>query len=138
VKGRAPQAPAPRPRLPASLRILIVDDHDDAASTLGRLLTGRGAHVRVAHDGPEGIGAAAEFQPQVLLLDIGLPGCDGYELARTLRGRPGLEHALFVAVSGYAADADRAKSLQAGFDFHFAKPVDFDALLGVVRSRYPA
>jgi len=137
AKGGAPQAQPP-PRLPASLRILIVDDHDDAASTLGRLLTGRGAQIRIAHDGPEGIGLAMEFHPEVLLLDIGLPGCDGYELTRTLRNQPDLKTALFVAVSGYAADADRARSLEAGFDFHFAKPVDFEALLGVIRARFPA
>jgi PAS domain S-box-containing protein len=137
AKSHAAAPPAPRPRLPATMRILIVDDHEDAATTLGRLLTGRGGNVRIAHDGSAGIAAAADFQPQVLLLDIGLPGCDGYELARILRGRAGLEQALFVAVSGYAADADRAKSLHAGFDFHFAKPVDFEALLGVIRSRFP-
>jgi len=132
------QPPPSRPRLSPSLRILIVDDHDDAATSLGRLLAGRGAQIRIAHEGQGGIGVAVQFEPQVLLLDIGLPGCDGYELARALRDHPALKTALFVAVSGYAADADRARSLEAGFDFHFAKPVDFDALLGVIRTRFPA
>jgi CheY-like chemotaxis protein len=135
--GSAGSASHQPPALPASLRILIVDDHEDAANTLGRLLSRRNAQVRIARDGQEGLDAALAFLPQVLLLDIGLPGCNGYDLARTLRSSPGVASALFIAVSGYAGDVDRAKSLEAGFDFHFAKPVEFESLLAVIRGRYP-
>jgi len=127
----------PKPlTLPAGMRVLIVEDHIDAAKTLERLLTRRNAEVRIAHDGPQGIITALEFRPKVLLLDIGLPGYNGYELARSLRAREELAGSLFVAVSGYAGEADRAKSLEAGFDFHLAKPVDFGALIAVIRKRF--
>jgi CheY-like chemotaxis protein/anti-sigma regulatory factor (Ser/Thr protein kinase) len=122
--------------LPASLRVLIVDDHVDAAQALAMLLTRRNCEVRVTHDGPAGIIAAKEFKPEVLLLDLGLPGLDGYEIARTLRAEPGFRDALFIAISGYAQDMDRARSLAAGFNHHCAKPVDFPALLTVISAKF--
>ncbi len=117
------------------LRVLIVDDHVDAALTLARLLSRRNCEVRVAHDGPAGIVTAQEFNPEVFLLDLGLPGLDGYELAGALRAEPKFAHALFVAISGYAQESDRARSLAAGFDHHCAKPVDFTTLLSVIREK---
>jgi PAS domain S-box-containing protein len=122
--------------LPASLRVLIVDDHVDAAQALALLLSRRNCDVRVTHDGPAGIVAAKEFNPEVLLLDLGLPGLDGYEIARTLRVEPAFRDALFIAISGYAQEGDRARSTAAGFDHHCAKPVDFPALLSVISAKF--
>jgi PAS domain S-box-containing protein len=122
--------------LPDSLRVLIVDDHADAAQALALLLTRRHCDVRFTHDGPTGIIAAKEFHPDVLLLDLGLPGLDGYEIARTLRADPAFRDALFVAISGYAQECDRARSLAAGFDHHCAKPVDFSSLLSVISAKF--
>jgi len=122
--------------LPPGLRVLIVDDHVDTARALALLLGRRKCEVRVTHDGPGGMAAAREFNPEVLLLDLGLPGLDGYEIARTLRADPRFRGALFIAISGYAQEADRARSLAAGFDHHCAKPVDFSSLLSVIHSRF--
>jgi PAS domain S-box-containing protein len=134
--GRDAHAGASPDDLPQALRILIVDDHVDTAQTLALLLSRRNCNVRVTHDGPGGIVAAREFNPQVLLLDLGLPGLNGYEIAGTLRADSKFRSAFFVAISGYAQAADRARSLAAGFDHHCAKPVDFNALLNVIRSRF--
>lgn len=121
--------------LPVSVRVLIVDDHADAAEALARLLSRRNCEVKVVHDGHRGVIAAKEFLPHVLLLDLGLPGLDGYQLARTLRKEATLADSLFIAISGYAQDSDRELSMAAGFEHHCAKPVDFGALLAVIRSK---
>ncbi|MES2705082.1 MAG: response regulator [Verrucomicrobiota bacterium] len=134
-------APAPKAEstaLPRRVRVLIVDDHVDAAQTLARLLSRRNCEVRMAHDGPGGVEAAREFLPEVLLLDLGLPGFDGYEVARVLRGDPACAGSLFIAISGYAQDSDRRRSAEAGFEYHCAKPVDFTALLSAIRTRLAA
>lgn len=115
-------------------RVLIVDDHADAAQTLGRLLTRRNCEVKIAHDGPGGVAAALEFMPEVLLLDLGLPGFDGYQLATILRQDSRFSKALFVAISGYAQEADRKLSHAAGFDLHCAKPIDFTQLLTAIQA----
>jgi CheY-like chemotaxis protein/two-component sensor histidine kinase len=115
-----------------AVRILLVDDHADAARILAKLLFSRGYEVQVVHDGGAAVEKAREFRPQVLLLDIGLPGVDGYELVRLLRQDPSVGGALFVAVSGYAREEDRTRAKAAGFDHHFAKPVSLDALLEVL------
>ncbi len=127
---------AASPELPATLRVLIVDDHVDTAQALAVLLSRRNCQVRVTHDGPGGIIAAKEFMPDVFLLDLGLPGLDGYEIARTLRTEPDFKDSLFVAISGYALEADHARSLAAGFDYHCAKPVDLPSLLSVIQSKF--
>jgi CheY-like chemotaxis protein/anti-sigma regulatory factor (Ser/Thr protein kinase) len=127
---------APARELPVTLRVLIVDDHVDTAQALSVLLSRRNCQVRVAHDGPAGILAAREFIPDVFLLDLGLPGLDGYEIARTLRTEPDFKNALFVAISGYAQKTDHARSLAAGFDHHCAKPVDLPSLLKVIQAKF--
>ncbi len=119
--------------IPAAIRVLIVDDHRDAGDALSRLLRRRGWEVRTAYDGLEGLTVAREFRPEVLLLDIGLPGIDGYELCRTLRGEPEFAAARFIATSGYTGTSDIERSRAAGFDLHFAKPVDFPMLLAELR-----
>jgi len=126
----APPPPAP-PRLeppPTPRRILVVDDQADAATVLARLLRRRGHDVRIAADGAGAIAAAIEYQPEVAILDIGLPGMDGYEIARRLRALPGIEQAVLIALTGYGQDDDIRQAREAGFDHHLVKPTDLDAI----------
>jgi PAS domain S-box-containing protein len=120
---------------PKPVRVLIVDDHIDAAESLETLLQRRGCEARRAHSGPAGVAAARDFRPEVLLLDLGLPGFDGYEVARILRAEAPFPDALFIAISGYAQDGDRQRCLASGFDDHFPKPLDLMKLLQVIHSR---
>jgi signal transduction histidine kinase len=127
--GRAPAQSVPRVRL----RILIVDDNVDAADSVAWLMRQQAHDVRTAHDGRSALEMASEFRPQVVVLDLGLPELDGYEVSRRLRAAPDTREALIIAVSGYGQDEDRRRSTQAGFDYHFIKPVNFETLLGVIR-----
>jgi signal transduction histidine kinase/DNA-binding response OmpR family regulator len=113
-------------------RVLVVDDNRDGADSLGMILRLSGYDVRLAHDGPEALAAAASFRPQVVVLDIGLPGMDGYEVARRLRADSPARDAVLVAVTGYGRSEDRARSRESGFDHHLVKPVDLDALARVL------
>jgi CheY-like chemotaxis protein/anti-sigma regulatory factor (Ser/Thr protein kinase) len=115
-------------RVERSVRILIVDDNVDAAESLRTLLQASGHVVRVAHDGAAGITLARTHQPQVVLLDIGLPLLDGYEVAKRLRQEAGLANVVIVAVTGYGNARDRDMSASAGFDHHLLKPVNLEAL----------
>ena len=108
----------------------MVDDNVDAAKSLARLLARLyGQEVRVAHDGPEALDVAGEFRPEVVLLDIGLPGMDGNEVARRLRERPEFEETLLVALTGWGQESDVERSRAAGFDHHLVKPADPEAIL---------
>ncbi len=107
-----------------SRKVLIVDDNADSAESLALLLSMRGHEVRTAHDGPAALEAAEAFRPQAVLLDIGLPGMDGYEVARRLRDRPGAEGVLLVALTGYGQEDDRRRAAEAGFDAHLVKPAE--------------
>jgi signal transduction histidine kinase/ActR/RegA family two-component response regulator len=118
----APAEPAVPGRATAASRVLVVDDNGDAADTLGALMQVMGAEVRVAHAGSEALAVAQLFSPDLILLDIGLPGMDGYETARRLRQLPDL-HARLVALTGYGSAQDREKALAAGFDDHLVKPL---------------
>ncbi|MGZ8711348.1 MAG: ATP-binding protein, partial [Thermoanaerobaculia bacterium] len=109
-------------------RILVVDDSADQAESLGLLLELIGNEVRVAQNGVDAIAAAAEFHPEVAFLDIGLPGMDGYEIARRLRQDAGLANLFLIALSGYGTDEDRRRAREAGFDLHLTKPVLPDRL----------
>jgi PAS domain S-box-containing protein len=114
-------------------RILVVDDNVNAADSLGRLLSRFwGQEVRVAYDGPAALEVARSFRPEVVLLDIGLPGMDGCEVARRLRGEQGLADALLVAVTGWGQESDREMSRAAGFDHHLVKPVELEMLREVL------
>ena len=113
-------------------RILIVDDNEDAALALSGVLETYGHTVHQAHDGPSSLEAAALHRPQAILLDIGLPGLDGYEVAKRLRRNPHLSHVLLIAISGYCQDEDRQRSRAAGFDHHLAKPTDHRELLALL------
>ncbi len=112
---------------PASFRVLVVDDSVDSADTIAELLRIWGHVVRTANDGPQALAAAREDKPEVVLLDIGLPGMDGYAVAVQLRAE-GLGGKLLVALTGFSEDRDRDRARQAGFDRHLVKPVDPTAL----------
>jgi CheY-like chemotaxis protein len=119
---------------PESLRILIVDDHEDSAEMLSMLLTGKGHTTRMALDGTAALAVAAAFKPHLGLLDLSLPGMSGYELAQRLRAVPGLSHIRLVAVTGHGSDAHRARARAAGFTEHLLKPVDIPAIDAVLES----
>lgn len=119
----------PKAPLPKDLhRILVVDDNRDAAHALGKLLERLGHDVKYAYDGATALRAAREHQPSVVLLDIGLPEMNGYDVAKQLRKDSLFKNTLLVAVSGYGQEEDRIRSEEAGFDYHFTKPVGVDAL----------
>lgn len=109
-------------------RILIVDDNVDAAETLAVLLRAANHEVHLSRDGMSALETARTLRPEVVLLDIGLPELNGYEVARRMRNEPATKHALLVAVSGYGQEEDRRRSQQSGFDHHLIKPVDFNVL----------
>jgi two-component system CheB/CheR fusion protein len=109
-------------------RVLVVDDNVDAAESLAMLLRVQRHEVRTAHDGPAALDAAAAFRPEVVLLDIGLPRMDGYEVARRLRGQADSQMTLLVALTGYGQDDDRRRAAEAGFDAYLVKPADPAAL----------
>jgi len=110
--------------------VLVVDDNRDAADTLARLLRLAGHEVRVCNDGPAAL-ATVEFQPQVVLLDIGLPGMDGYEGARQLPQQPGLGNMLLVGLTGYSQEEEIRRSWEAGFDHHLVKPADWEKIIAL-------
>ncbi len=110
-------------------RVLVVDDHQDVVHGLARLLETAGHEVRTAHEAASALQIARDFRPEFILTDIGLPGMDGYELARELRVLPQLAGATLIAVSGYGQVADKVRSRSAGFDHHLLKPVEPSTLL---------
>jgi signal transduction histidine kinase len=123
LAAQAPSNASPSPR-----RILVVDDNVEAALTLAELLALEGHETHVAHDGPSAVDAARRLRPDVAILDIGLPGFDGLEVARRLRAEPELGELLLVALSGWVQPDDQARSREAGFDHHLAKPIRLKSL----------
>jgi CheY-like chemotaxis protein len=109
-------------------RVLVVDDNVDAATGIGMLLQVCGHNVRIVHRGQEVLEAALAHQADVIFLDIGLPDMDGYDVARGLREHPGSQRARLVALSGFASDQARQRSLAAGFDQHLSKPASLSVL----------
>jgi len=124
----APATPAFANPAVAPRRVLVVDDSRDSANSLARLLTVLGHDVAIAYDGPEALVKASEKIPEVILLDIGLPGMNGYEVARQLRADKSFAETIVVALTGYGSAGDRVQSQGAGFNAHLVKPVDLDAL----------
>ncbi|MFM0277860.1 chemotaxis protein CheB [Paraburkholderia sediminicola] len=116
-------------------RILIIDDNPDACEALALLLTSEGHVVETCVDGIQGLGAVAAFRPDAVLLDLGLPGMDGYEIARKLRESEATRNTILIAVTGYGQPGDRLRSAEAGFDHHLTKPVDFQALMRLLTAR---
>jgi CheY-like chemotaxis protein len=108
------------------LRVLIVDDNADAGESLAMVLNELGCDTRVACDGPSALALAATFRPELALLDIGLPMMDGYELARQLRRRPESARLRLIALTGYGGKGDIELAMEAGFDEHLVKPIDFE------------
>ena len=117
----------------AALRILVVDDSVDGAEMLAAALSAKGYRTQVAFDAPAALRIAVEFRPAIAFLDIGLPVMDGYELAARLRGLPELNGIRLFALTGYGQEADRQKTRDAGFDHHFVKPIDLDAIEAILR-----
>jgi CheY-like chemotaxis protein len=113
--------------------VLVVDDNADAAHTLALLLQAEGYRVAVETAPAQALARAAAEPPDVCLLDIGLPGLDGFQLARRLRALPDMAASRLVAITGYGRDSDRDQAREAGFDHHLVKPVDFGQLLGLLR-----
>jgi len=130
--GVTPAAAVPRVR--EMQRILIVDDNQDAANTLGGLLQMIGADVRVVYDGPAALEVVRTFRPSVVMLDLGMPGMDGYEVARRIRAQPDLSGTTLIALTGWGEASDRRRTREAGFQHHLVKPVDVGAMQAVLTS----
>jgi signal transduction histidine kinase/CheY-like chemotaxis protein len=129
--GRLPAAPEAR-------RVLVVEDHLDTSETLRDLLELSGFEVRIAGSGADGVAAARQFHPDVVLCDLGLPGMNGYEVASTLRRDPATAAARLIALTGYGSEEDRRRSHEAGFDIHLTKPVDPALLRRLLSAGGPA
>jgi signal transduction histidine kinase/CheY-like chemotaxis protein len=141
VAQAAAETTAAAPAPPPARRILIVDDNHDSAESLAMMLALTGHETRTAHDGLAAVEAADAFRPDLMLLDIGLPKLDGYDVCRRIRDQEWGKDVVVVAVTGWGQDEDRERSRKAGFDTHFVKPVDPDALkrlIATARSRGPA
>ena len=123
------QSPVARFIPEPSRHILVIEDNADACETLRTLLELHGHHVDVAHDGVTGLESALSLQPEVVLVDVGLPRMDGYEVARRIRASKGIRRPMLVAVTGYGGPEDRQRALEAGFDAHVTKPVEYSTLV---------
>ena len=130
VQGEISQLPVVESGLPNArpLRVLVVDDNVDTVLSFSMLLRASGHEVQTAHDGLAAVQAAIDYRPDIVLLDIGLPGLNGYEVAKQIRQHPKLKHVVLVALTGYGQDSDRQASGQAGFTHHLVKPARFDEL----------
>jgi PAS domain S-box-containing protein len=124
--------PATAPCPPPPKRVLVVDDNVDGAESLAKVLQLCGHKTRTAHTGTEALGAALEFGPDVVLLDIGLPGMSGYEVAKQLKSEPSLSGAVLVALTGWGSEDDKRQSREAGFDYHLTKPVEVTAIENIL------
>jgi CheY-like chemotaxis protein len=116
--------PSARQHAPAALKILVIEDCVDMAESLCMVLELLGYQARATYTGPDGVHEAAAWRPDVVLSDIGLPGLDGFEVARRLRKLPGLSDVLLVAVTAYGSEEDRRRGREAGFDHYLVKPVE--------------
>ncbi|OGB23608.1 MAG: hybrid sensor histidine kinase/response regulator [Burkholderiales bacterium RIFCSPLOWO2_02_FULL_57_36] len=117
-----------------ALKILIVDDNVDSVNITSMLFDSLGHETLIAQDAISAMAQAKQFRPDVIVLDIGLPGVDGYELARMIREQPDIGRATLIAVTGYGTDEDKRKALEAGFDHHLVKPANLQNLLGIIKS----
>jgi len=138
LPGRSRRAEDPPTRanesaVPAKRKMLVVDDNRDVASSLGMFLQLMGHDVGVAHDGEQAIRLAEAFRPQTILLDLGMPGMDGYEVCRRIRNTDWGKKMRLIAITGWGQDEDRRKSAMAGFDMHLVKPVDPETLAQLLR-----
>ena len=136
VASSEPEQPAPRaPAAARSLRILVADDNADAAETLSILLESFGHAVRTVHDGAAAVDAAAEFDAELVLLDIGMPRVNGYDACRRIREQAGGAGRTLVALTGWGQPQDQQRALEAGFDRHLVKPLDMAQLMQLIAAR---
>ncbi|HEX3762854.1 MAG TPA: ATP-binding protein [Kofleriaceae bacterium] len=133
----AEPAPARLRRASSPRRVLIVDDNEDAAEMMGEALALAGHTVQIAHDGARGLELADQFDPDCVMLDIGLPTIDGYDVARQLRVHDGDRHRMLVAITGYGQDHDVRRALDAGFDRHLVKPVSLAVAMEIIENTEP-
>ena len=131
-KPSTPEPAASDPKTGPARRILVVDDNEDSAESLTILLSLAGHETHTAYDGLEAIEAAETFQPDVILLDIGLPKLNGFEVARKIREQPWGQAMVLVALTGWGQEEDRHRSREAGFNHHLTKPVDPLALTNLL------
>jgi len=127
-------SPDPAASLLSPFRIMVVDDYVDAAESLAMLLQMEGHEVKTVHCGMQAIEQAQIFRPRVVLLDIGLPGLNGYEVASRLRELPETRESMLIALTGYGQTEDRNRSQNAGFDHHLLKPINFEVLSELLAS----
>jgi PAS domain S-box-containing protein len=127
----APESTASASR---DIRVLVVDDNHDAAEVLAMLLESMGFEARAVDSGPAALAALSDYQPNVILMDIGMPGMSGYDVARHIREQPQYEHIKLVALTGWGQEKDRRLSRESGFDHHLTKPVDFKVLKSLITS----
>ena len=111
-----------------SYRVLLIEDNHDAREMMCAMLLAQGHTVFQASDGADGLLAASMHRPELILIDIGLPGIDGYQVARHLRANPETREARLIALTGYGLEADRTRALEAGFNLHLVKPIQLDEL----------
>lgn len=130
----APDTALPPAQAATACSVLVVDDNVDAAQSLAMLLELTGHEVRLAYDGPSALEAVMQYQPDVVLLDIGLPGLDGFEVAQRIRQQAALGNIVLVALTGYGQDADRRLAKDAGFDYHLVKPASFSQVEEILQS----
>ena len=130
----APERPAAKPVVAggALRKVLVVDDNHDAADSLGMLLQFLGAEVMVVHDGHAALAAIRSFRPEVVLLDLGMPGMNGLEVARRMREDPSARGITLVALTGWGQREDRRRTTEAGFDYHLVKPADVGMLQSIL------
>jgi CheY-like chemotaxis protein len=132
LKEQRQAAPASQAKVPSGpekrCRILVVDDNEDSAESLAMLLHMLGHEVTTANDGESGLAVAADFRPDVAILDIGLPKVNGYDLAKQLREQPWARNVVLVALTGWGQDQHRRRSAESGFNHHLTKPVEFEVL----------
>jgi PAS domain S-box-containing protein len=132
---RAAASPVAARAIPSGLKVMVVEDNVDTARMLSLLLQGLGCTTQEIHEGPPVIEAAKSFRPDAILLDIGLPGLDGYEITRLIRQTPELSNIRLIAITGYGQQQDRERSRQAGFDVHLVKPVHFESLVEALATK---
>lgn len=114
------------------LRVVVADDNVDTAHSLSLLLEALGHEARIAHNGIQALGIAHEFQPDAMIIDIGMPGLDGHDLARRIRTEAWGKDLLLIAASGWGQNEDKQRSLEAGFNMHLVKPVELQTLEGLL------
>lgn len=134
TRSAEPERSSPADR-PVASRVVIIDDNRDAATMLSLLIERLGGSARTAHDAEAGLAAIAEFHPEIVFLDIGMPGTDGYEVVRRIRATPNLNGLMVVAVTGWGQPQDKQRALESGFDAHLTKPVDPAALAQLFAGR---